>query len=209
MTALRLVQNFSGNRAILLGGHAASVATLVTALAKLGLTTEAIEPTEEAVMALLPVLQPERDVIIVDGDAENPPAGSLNGTSVVSLVPVVALVGVETPGRLKALMALGATAFIKKPVQHGGVYSALFLGINEHRMRRHQAEIVNGYKQRRQGRRAVVKAILHLISEGLDDDAAYELLRRDAMRARLSIEAYCEAFLQRCSGAREGRRNAS
>jgi AmiR/NasT family two-component response regulator len=125
------------------------------------------------------------------------------------LVPVIALVGVETPGRLRSLMGMGATALIKKPVQHSGVYSALFLGINEHRVRRHQAEIISDYEQRRQGRRAMVKAILHFVEQGLDDDAAYELLRREAMRARLSIEAYCDAFLQGVSRSREGRRDAS
>ena len=209
MTTPRLVQNFSGNRAILLGGSAGSSATLPMVLARLGLATEFLEPTEEALGALVPTLVPDRDILIVDGDVEVPHAGPFDRSLGLPLVPVIALVGVETPGRLKSLMAMGATAFIKKPVQQGGVYSALFLGCNEHRMRRHQGEIINDYEQRRQGRRAVVKAILHLVGQGLDDDAAYEVLRREAMRARLSIEVYSDAFLQSVSRPREGQRGAS
>lgn len=206
MTAPRIVQNFSGNRAFLVGISGAALATLSTVLGKLGLTTEALEPSAETLSRLRLALVADRDVLFVDGDLELPQVGPFDRSTGLPPVPVIALVGLETPGRLKSLVAVGATAFIKKPVQQGGVYSALFLGSNEHRMRRHQAEVIAAHEQRRLGRRDVVKAILHLVRLGHDDDAAYELLRRDAMRARLSVEAYCSAFLQGVNSGPDERR---
>lgn len=203
MTLPRLVQNFSGNRALLVGIADPTAATLETVLGRLGLSAERVSPTEPALEQAAFAVQADRDVIIVDGDTDIPGVPPLARTGQIAAAPVVALVGVEAPGRLRALLALGATAFIRKPVQPSGVYSALFLGINQYRMRRHLTEIIADHEQRRRGRRGLVKAILALVGRGMDDDAAYELLRREAMRERLSVEAYSEAFIGRLEAATE------
>jgi two-component system, response regulator PdtaR len=203
MTLPRLVQNFSGTRAFLIGVPETAQPVLISVLGKLGLCAETLEPTAAALEAL--AVQGEGHVLIVDGDADVPGAGPLARVAGLTAAPVVALVGVETPGRLKALMTLGATAFIKKPVQPSGVYSALFLGINQYRMRRSLTATIADHEERRRGRRGLVKAIIRLVEQGLDDDAAYDMLRREAMRARLSVEAYSELFLREGSTAkREG-----
>lgn len=203
MTLPRLVQNFSGNRALLVGIADPTAATLETVLGRLGLTAERIAPTEAELEQAVASVQADGDVIIVDGDTDIPGVPPLGRAGQVPSAPVVALVGVEAPGRLRALLALGATAFIRKPVQPSGVYSALFLGINQYRMRRHLTELIADHEQRRRGRRSLVKAILSLVDRGMDDDAAYELLRREAMRERLSVEAYSEAFIGRLDAAPE------
>jgi two-component system, response regulator PdtaR len=200
MTLARLVQNFSGSRAYLIGVSETAGPVLISVLGKLGLSAQTVEPSVTALDGL--AVQGEGDVLIVDGDADVPAAGPLSRAAGLPGAPVVALVGVETPGRLKALMGLGATAFIKKPVQPSGVYSALFLGINQYRMRRSLSDIIASHEERRRGRRGLVKSILRLTEQGIDDEAAYELLRREAMRARLSVEAYCELFLRDASQAK-------
>jgi hypothetical protein len=44
----------------------------------------------------------------------------------------------------------------------------------------------------------VLRAIILLMrAQGLDEDTAYSQLRRDSMRARQSLETYCEEFLSR------------
>jgi AmiR/NasT family two-component response regulator len=201
MTLPRLVQNFSGNRALLVGIADPTAATLETVLGRLGLCAERIAPNEAALEQAAASIQADGDVIIVDGDTDIPGYAPLGRSGQIPGAPVVALVGVEAPGRLRALLALGATAFIRKPVQQSGVYSALFLGINQYRMRRHLTELIADHEQRRRGRRGLVKAILALVDCGMNDDAAYELLRREAMRERLSVEAYSEAFIGRLEEA--------
>ncbi|TDN05281.1 ANTAR domain-containing protein, partial [Lactobacillus crispatus] len=48
------------------------------------------------------------------------------------------------------------------------------------------------------GRRAVVRSIILLMQQdGFDEDGAYSQLRRESMRARQSLEFYCEDFLNR------------
>jgi AmiR/NasT family two-component response regulator len=52
-------------------------------------------------------------------------------------------------------------------------------------------------EQRRRQRRAVVKAIVRIMKvHRVDDDEAYRLLRRESMRARLSVEAYSERLIE-------------
>ncbi len=81
---------------------------------------------------------------------------------------------------------------------HGaGVYSALFVGVNEHRHRRHLEARLSEHESRRRSRRALIKAIVHLVREGgLDDETAYEFLRKESMKSRQSVEAFCEAFVR-------------
>jgi len=192
----RLVQNFSGSRAIICAGECGSIEPLARTLVNLGLTVKHCglmdRPLGESTS-----LQPDRDILFLDGDTDvgatwpDPLAGLLPP------VPVIALVGHEAPSRLKALMQCGATAFLRKPVHGAGVYSALFVGVNEHRHRRHLEARLSEHESRRRSRRALIKAIVHLVRHnGMDDDTAYEYLRKESMKSRQSVEAFCEAYIR-------------
>ena len=196
MTTPRLIQNFSGAQALLIAPPSTATDVLASTLMKLGLTVASVVPAGEAPWLDLDSLDPEHHIVIVDGDL---PLPGLAASAVPDLppVPVVGLVGVEAPSRLKGLLQLGATGLLRKPIHGASVYAALFLAVNEHNRRRLLEERIARHEERRRGRRHVVKAILRLMQEhGLDDDAAYEALRRDAMRARQPLEAYCEALVR-------------
>ncbi|KAA0123586.1 ANTAR domain-containing protein [Methylobacterium sp. P1-11] len=196
MTNPRLIQNFSGAQALLIVPPSTVTDILAGTLMKLGLTVASVVPAGEAPWLDFGILDPEHQIVIVDGDL---PLPGLAASAVSDLppVPVVGLVGVEAPSRLKGLLQLGATGLLRKPIHGASVYAALFLAVNEHNRRRVLEERLARHEERRRGRRHVVKAILRLMQEhGLDDDAAYEALRRDAMRARQPLEAYCEALVQ-------------
>lgn len=196
MSTLRLVQNFHGMRALVATAvPEPSGSTLTMVLERLGLEVVALHSP-----AAMPAgLQPERDVMVVDGDLD---LALLQWGDGHAPVPVIGLVGIEAPGRLRALTQLGATAFLRKPVHGSAVYSALYLGVNAHRQRRQAEDRIAEHERRWRGRRYVIKAILHLMrSQNLDDDAAYEVLRRVAMQSRLGIEDYCEAWLRREAAA--------
>ncbi len=158
----RLVQNFSGSRAIVCAGECSSIEPLVRTLANLGLSVERRGLTERPIADEAPSLNPDRDILFLDGDTDVSATwpGPLLG--LLPPVPVIALVGHEAPSRLKALMQCGATAFLRKPVHGAGVYSALFVGVNEHRHRRDLEARLSEHESRRRGRRALIKAIVQL-----------------------------------------------
>jgi AmiR/NasT family two-component response regulator len=196
--SIRLLQNFKGGRALVVTKHAGSEATLETTLAKLGVATEYCEIVAGRAQIDINSLQPERDILFVDGDLEGAVAIEVNPTSRLPQVPVIGLVGVEAPSRLKALVNLGATSFLRKPVHGGAVYASLFMGINQFLLRSEMHERLQDLEARRRGRRAVLRAVIWLMREyHLDEDAAYSQLRRQSMRARQNLELYSEEFLSK------------
>ncbi|MBB3996667.1 ANTAR domain-containing response regulator [Aureimonas pseudogalii] len=195
MSVVRFVQNFSQRRALIASADARAIEALSVTLGKLGLLVEPLGA--EGAQAPLADLDAARDVLFLDGDLHAPPIVPTGPTAELPLVPLVGLVGVEAPSRLRALMLAGATAFLPKPVYGGSVYSALYLAVNEHARKAALGSAVEELEQRRRQRRYVVKAILIVIAEaGLDDEAAFQSLRRAAMRARLGLEAYCEQLVR-------------
>jgi AmiR/NasT family two-component response regulator len=194
----RVLQNFKGNRALVITRRVGWESTLETTLAKLGVSCEYPEIVDGRAPLDVTALSAERDILFVDGDLEGTVAIELNPASKLAPVPVIGLVGVEAPSRLKALVNLGATAFLRKPVHGGAVYTALFMGINQFLLRSDMHARLQDLEGRRRGRRAVLRATILLMREqGLDEDTAYSQLRRESMRARQSLELYCEAFLGR------------
>jgi AmiR/NasT family two-component response regulator len=199
----RLLQNFSGYRAHLVVAQPSAADPLADVLARLGLTPEVAPLADGCVELALEAMRPERDVLFVDGDIAQPFGGGAGPAATLAL-PVIGLVGVEAPSRLKALMSLGATALLRKPVHGGTVYSALVLGINGFFRRRHLENRVAELESRRSGRRFVIKAVLWLMRErGLDDEAAFEALRREAMRTQTTVEETCERLLRTAAATDE------
>lgn len=200
MSVVRFVQNFSQRRALIASADGRAVEALSTTLGKLGLLVELLGG--DRADAPLCGLDGGRDVLFLDGDLQAPPVVPTGPLAELPLLPVVGLVGVEAPSRLRALMLGGATAFLPKPVYGGSVYSVLYLAVNEHARKLALGTAVEELESRRRLRRFVVKAIMMTIAqEGIDDEAAFQSLRRQAMRARLGLEAYCEQLVRDRTGA--------
>jgi AmiR/NasT family two-component response regulator len=205
MTEPRLLQNFSGGRAIVVTDLASSIDELTTSLNRLGVTTNSADIVESIAAIDLATLQPDRDVIFIDGDISD--AAVLPRSAIARLppAPIVGLLGVSAPSRLKALMRAGATSFLRKPIHGAAVYPALFIGINEYRRHRHLETLLEDQGRRRRGRRDVVKAIIRTMSEyGIDDDEAYDLLRRRSMTLRQTLEDLCEDLVRSSDGQEYG-----
>jgi AmiR/NasT family two-component response regulator len=194
----RLLQNFKGGRALVVTGRCGWEGTLETTLAKLGVACEYPEIVGGRAQIEVASLQPERDILFVDGDLEGAVVIEVNSVSRLPPVPVIGLVGVEAPSRLKALVNLGATSFLRKPVHGGAVYSSLFMGINQFLLRSDMYARLQDLEARRRGRRSVIRAIILLMQQnGFDEEGAYSQLRRESMRVRQNLELYCEEFLSR------------
>jgi AmiR/NasT family two-component response regulator len=102
-------------------------------------------------------------------------------------------------------MRAGATSFLRKPVHVAAVYPALFVGINEYRRHRRLETLLEDQERRRRSRREVVKAIIRTMSEyGIDDEEAYNLLRRRSMATRQTMEDLCTDLARSSDGQERG-----
>lgn len=198
MTALRLQQNFRGSHARLLLHGNSDLAVLTATLERLGVQVlDGEVPADGAGGHFFDSLQEQCDLLFLDADLETGIDMPLSQPGRLPPVPVIGLVGVEAPSRLKALMQAGATSFLRKPVHAGSIYSALFMGVNEYLRRREMETLLADHEARRRGRRYVVKAIVMVMEQsGVDDEEAYALLRRACMKARVSLESYCESLVR-------------
>jgi AmiR/NasT family two-component response regulator len=81
----------------------------------------------------------------------------------------------------------------------------LFVGVNEYRRHRHLESLLEDQERRRRSRRDVVKAIIRTMSEyGIDDDEAYDMLRRRSMRTRQTLEDLCKDLAPSSDGQEHG-----
>jgi AmiR/NasT family two-component response regulator len=201
----RLLQNFSGGRAILVTDRASSLDVLTTTLDRLGVTTDPADSVGSIAGIDLATLQPDRTIIFIDGDISDGAVLPLSAIGRLPPAPVIGLLGVSAPSRLKALMRAGATSFLRKPVHVAAVYPALFVGINEYRRHRRLETLLEDQERRRRSRREVVKAIIRTMSEyGIDDEEAYNLLRRRSMATRQTMEDLCTDLARSSDGQERG-----
>jgi AmiR/NasT family two-component response regulator len=202
MTEPRIIQNFLGYRALIATDAPPAVSQLAATLNKLGLFVSFPEIEAGAVRLHEDMLAGEQSVLFIDSDMNV--AVEALGQDRLPQMPVIGIIGVEAPSRLKAIMRLGATATLRKPVYGGSVYSALFVGVNAFRQRRFLTLQIEEHERRRNGRRHLMKAIVHIMKTAdCDEDTAYDRLRRESMRQRLSIEEHCERFMRALPGGHE------
>jgi AmiR/NasT family two-component response regulator len=205
MSELRLLQNFRGTRAIVVTDRAASVDVLTTTLCRLGVNIDPLDIIESIAAIDLATLQPERDFIFIDGDINDGAVLPLSAIGRLPPAPIIGLLGVSAPSRLKALMRAGATSFLRKPIHAAAVYPALFVGVNEYHRHRHLEALLEDQNRRRRGRRDVVKAIVRTMSDyDIDDDEAYDLLRRRCMKTRQTMEDFCRDLVRLSDGQEHG-----
>lgn len=194
----RYVQNFRQRRAMLISKDNRAVVSITGMVERLGMSIERLSPTAEELRCVIREADGQRDVLFLDGDLNLIPDTENSHMDEVTELPVIGLVGIEAPSRLRSLMQFGATAFIPKPVQGGAVFSALYLAVNSFEKTAHLRGSLQELEHRRRYRRHVIKAVTMVMqSHALDDEGAFALLRKESMRARLSLEAYCEGVVQR------------
>lgn len=197
MIRQRFIQNFADRRAIVISRDGRALEALDQTLLKLGVSVSYVPLCGDRAAIGAEHVDAGRDLLFVDCDLINPLELPVNPISGTTIVPIIALVGIEAPSRLRTLYQQGATAILRKPVHSAIVYSALVLGVNTYQRLRRMETSIELQDQRRRQRRAVVKAILHTMrAHNVDDDEAYRVLRRESMKARLSVEAYSEHLVE-------------
>ncbi|WP_433995491.1 ANTAR domain-containing response regulator [Bradyrhizobium manausense] len=120
--------------------------------------------------------------------------------------PVIALLGTETPSRLKLVFELDPASFLIKPLRSAGIYAALVMAFERNERTIELKQQVRKLEQRLRSRRVVLAAVLQVMhSHALAEPAAFALIRRSAMEQRktieeLSAEITAKGMLPRATG---------
>src|SRR5260370_14101183 len=101
------------------------------------------------------------DVIVVDADAI--PIKSDLATAWKVGAPIIALIGTETPSRLKWLLDLQPASFLIKPLRSAGLYTALVVAFDSAQRRIDEAAPIDKLEDRIRSRRVIFAAVLQVM----------------------------------------------
>jgi AmiR/NasT family two-component response regulator len=168
-----------GRHALLIIKDERDIAIVRRQLGRLGMSVSEADPEQ--------LTAPETPVDVIVLDADSIPIKS--DPALKSDAPVIALIGTETPSRLKWLLDLQPASFLVKPLRSAGLYSALVVAFDCAQRRSEEAAHIERLETRIRSRRVVVAAVLQLMrGHGLSEEDAFALLRQTAMRHRTTIE---------------------
>jgi len=183
MSDRHFTPNFEGCRALVLHRPHELVEALSRQLRQLGVTTLASWPEIGDAAA--------SDLLFFDADMGFD--GQFPWPEGMAPMPTIALIGSEAPGRLAWAIRQGADAHLLKPVGSGGVFAALVIASEGFARRSAMRAELEGLRTRLGKRQLVAEATACLmVQNNLPATAAYDLLRRRAMEAQLTIEAMAE-----------------
>src|SRR5579863_7299048 len=169
-----------GRRALMVMRDEREISIVRRQLNRLGMTISEHDPAE-------PPRCETVDVIVMDVDTI--PIKSDLAAAWKAGAPIVALIGTETPSRLKWLLDLQPASFLVKPLRSSGLYTALVVAFDAAQRRSDEAAHIERLEDRIRSRRVVFAAVLHVMrSHALCEQDAFALIRQTAMRHRTTIE---------------------
>ncbi|HEV3499101.1 MAG TPA: ANTAR domain-containing protein [Bradyrhizobium sp.] len=170
-----------GRHALMVMRDEREIAIVRRQLNRLGMTISEHDPAEA------PPPDAAVDVIVVDADSI--PIKSDLATLWKAGAPIIALIGTETPSRLKWLLDLQPASFLIKPLRSAGLYTALVVAFDFAQRRVDEAAYIERLEDRIRSRRVIFAAVLQVMrAHDLSEADAFALIRQTAMRHRTTIE---------------------
>ncbi len=170
-----------GRHALLVMRDEREISIVRRQLNRLGMTITEHDPVEA------PPSDETVDVIVLDADTI--PIKSDPATVWKVDAPMIALIGTETPSRLKWLLDLKPASYLIKPLRSAGLYTALVVAFDSAQRRIDEAAYIERLEDRVRSRRVVFAAVLQVMhGHSLSESDAFTLIRRTAMRHRTTIE---------------------
>ena len=183
---MKTTPSFLGQKAVILHRPGETTDRLVRQCALLGFRAEARWQPLSDVAGV--------DIVLVDADEGWD--GLLPWSRSEKPVPLVALLASEAPGRIAWALDKGAHALIAKPVTASAVYPALVMATRRHAEGCELARRIDRLEERVRLRPLVHAAVrAFMAADGCSEDEAYGLLRRQAMRRRLTLEQAAASVL--------------
>ena len=111
-------------------------------------------------------------------------------------LPVVALIGSETPTRLQAMLARQPSAYLMKPIRSTGIYASLAIATHQFATLQAMRRKLASAEERLRSRRLLLAATLQIMNQAqVGEDEAFHILRRTAMSHRQTVEALSAQIL--------------
>ena len=169
-----------GRRALMVMRDEREISIVRRQLNRLGMTISEHDPAEAP---------PDEPVDVIVMDADTIPIKSDLATLWKVGAPIIALIGTETPSRLKWLLDLQPASFLIKPLRSAGLYTALVVAFDSAHRKIDEAAYIERLEDRIRSRRVVFAAVLQVMrGHDLSEAAAFTLIRQTAMRHRTTIE---------------------
>jgi AmiR/NasT family two-component response regulator len=169
-----------GRRALMVMRDEREISIVRRQLNRLGMTISEHDPAEAP---------PDETVDVIVMDADTIPIKSDLATVWNGRAPIIALIGTETPSRLKWLLDLQPASFLIKPLRSAGLYTALVVAFDSAQRRIDEAAYIERLEDRIRSRRVVFAAVLQVMrGHDLSEADAFTLIRQTAMRHRTTIE---------------------
>jgi AmiR/NasT family two-component response regulator len=170
-----------GRRALIVMRDEREISIVRRQLGRLGMTISEHDPAEPP--------PPNQTVDVILMDADSIPIKSDHATLWKGNVPIIALIGTETPSRLKWLLDLRPASFLIKPLRSAGLYTALVVAFDSAQRRIDEAAHIEKLEDRIRSRRVVFAAVLQIMrGHDMSETDAFALIRQTAMRHRTTIE---------------------
>jgi AmiR/NasT family two-component response regulator len=170
-----------GHRALMVMRDEREISIVRRQLGRLGMTISEHDPAEPP--------PPNQTVDVILMDADSIPIKSDHATLWKGDVPIIALIGTETPSRLKWLLDLRPASFLIKPLRSAGLYTALVVAFDSAQRRIDEAAHIEKLEDRIRSRRVVFAAVLQIMrGHDMSETDAFALIRQTAMRHRTTIE---------------------
>ena len=170
-----------GRRALMVMRDEREISIVRRQFSRLGMTISEHDPAEP------PPPNQAADVILMDADSI--PIKSDHATLWKGNVPIIALIGTETPSRLKWLLDLRPASFLIKPLRSAGLYTALVVAFDSAQRRDDEAARIEKLEDRIRSRRVVFAAVLQIMRRhDMSEADAFTLIRQTSMRHRTTIE---------------------
>ena len=114
-----------------------------------------------------------------------------------STPPVIPVVTFENPITLAAVLQLDAFTTIASPVRSAGLLTAIAVTVSQSKARRARERYIERLENKQSHQRVIQQATkIVMESRGLDEPAAYQVLRSQAMVKRESIEALASGIVK-------------
>jgi len=170
-----------GRRALMVMRDEREISIVSRQLNRLGMAISEHDPNEASA--------PDEAVDVIVLDADSIPIKSELAAAWKSRAPIIALIGTETPSRLKWLLDLQPASFLVKPLRSAGLYTALVVAFDSAQRRMDEAAHLERLEERIRSRRVVFAAVLQIMRiHGLAETDAFGLIRQTAMRHRTTVE---------------------
>jgi AmiR/NasT family two-component response regulator len=170
-----------GRRAVVVMNDERETPVIRRQLTQLGVMVTEHDPTQK------PPSNEAFDVMVMDADSIPVKCDTAAAWNIG--VPVIALIGTETPSRLKWLLDLQPASFLIKPLRSSGIYTALVMAFDVARRRIDEAAHIEKLEDRIRSRRIVFAAVLQIMrAHDLSEAEAFALIRQTAMRHRTTVE---------------------